>query len=228
MPKGRKFKRKAPTIAFMFDDAFHESDRWMIQAFIDRGIMPTMGLISTDTETIPYAEYAELYKKGFGFMSHTKNHNTVTAMTDAQIRTECVASYDWYKSIGLPQPRGLFYPGNNANTNSDLVISKYFEYSFWGQMKTTSILKTDSNYGMTRFGDMESKTLQQLKDALDAAIIDNGFVAFWGHSWRISEGGYPLKKPDFTLFLDYVKEKMDVYDIVQLTMDNAVDYFFSG
>jgi protoporphyrinogen oxidase len=54
----------------MFDDAFTVSDRWMIQAFIDKVYADNAGLISTDTETIPYA-YAELYKKDW-VMSHTK------------------------------------------------------------------------------------------------------------------------------------------------------------
>ena len=191
----------SPTLTFIDDDgALNSLENW--ESICDEvGINITSALVTNTIGKGAHASWddiARLQKKGFEFVSHTHNHINLTKSTKTKIVTELTSSIDALKEHGC-ESKYLVYPYNAITPELMPLVKKYFEAGIGlGSGKTDntipiytyhirrySINNTDISVEKEYNGEIVSahsfKSLDKLKDYIDDAVINGGWVIIMTH-----------------------------------------------
>lgn len=190
-----------PTLTFIDDDGAKEAlENW--ESICDElNIRITSALVTNGMGEGKRAswEYVKaLQAKGFEFVSHTHNHINLTESTEEKIRQEFEKTLGAFKDNGIAC-KYLVYPYNAINSSLMPLVSEYFEAGVGlGSGKTDnslpiytyhirrySINNTDITVEKEYNGEIVAvasfKTLDTLKDFIDDAVVNNGWVIIMTH-----------------------------------------------
>ena len=189
------------TLTFIDDDgAKNALENW--ESITDEiGIKITSALVTGvmgDATHVSWDDVARLQSKGYEFVSHTHHHINLTEKTEEQINTELSDSITALREHGC-ESRYLVYPYNAINKDLMPLVNSYFDagiglgsgetdnsipiYTF--HIRRYSINNTDVSIEKEHNGKTVSvhsfKSLDTLKNYIDDAIINGGWVIIMTH-----------------------------------------------
>lgn len=223
-----RISKKIGTIAFIFDDSIVADRQWLIDEFENRGMKFSVALSphpSVDPN-IDLNKYKKLQNKGHAMLSHSYRHDSYTGLTDQQIRDYTLESLDWLYSADL-RIDGFVYPNNASDDRVANILNRYYTFAFSGQSKIYND-KDDKMMILSRFGEIERMDLQTIKDAIDGVIDNNKLLVIWGHPFRIGASGYLLTKENMIEVIEYIKSKINSYDVQLLNIYDAINYYYGS
>lgn len=190
-----------PTLTFIDDDGSKEAlENW--ESICDElGINITSALVTNSVGVGGHASWEDverLQSKGFEFVSHTHNHINLTTTSAEKIETELSETIKALKEHGC-EYRYLVYPYNAINTDLMPLVGRYFEAGVGlGSGKTDNSLPIYT-YHIRRYSINDSsitvekeyngeivsaasfKTLDTLKNYIDDAVVNNGWMIIMTH-----------------------------------------------
>ncbi|MBR2343877.1 MAG: polysaccharide deacetylase family protein, partial [Clostridia bacterium] len=193
-----------PTLTFIDDDGSLDAlMNW--ESICDQiGIKITSALVTGvmgDGEKNPakasWEDVMRLQNKGFEFVSHTHHHINLTKSSEERIIQEFEDSIAALREHGC-ESRYLVYPYNAINTDLMPLVQKYFSAGIGLGMESDNVLPIYT-YHIRRYsindtsisvekeynGEIVSvhsfKSLDTLKDYIDDAIINGGWVIIMTH-----------------------------------------------
>ena len=191
----------SPTLTFIDDDgALNSLENW--ESICDElGINITSALVTNTIGKGAHASWddiARLQKKGFEFVSHTHNHINLTKSTKTKIVEEFISSISALREHGC-ETKYLVYPYNAINKDLMPLVDQYFDagiglgsgktdnsipvYTF--HLRRYSINNTEISVEKEYNGEIVSvhsfKSLDELKDYIDDAVINGGWVIIMTH-----------------------------------------------
>lgn len=190
-----------PTLTFIDDDGSKNAlENW--ESICDElEINITSALVTNavgDGIHVSWQDVARLQSKGFEFVSHTHNHINLTTTSTEKIVTEFKHSIQALIDHGCAY-NYLVYPYNAINKDLIPLVSEYFDVGIGlgsGEANNTlpiytyhirrySINNSDITIEKEYNGEIVSvatfKSLDTLKDFIDDAIINNGWVIIMTH-----------------------------------------------
>ena len=224
-------------LCYVFDDGSATDDNY-VPLLNEKGIKATFALMGKlppeNWDRAPI--YKEYIKKGNGVVGHgplgmSSVNDNYTNMSDEdsyKCMSNVIMALDYW---GFPH-NGMVYPENGRDTHAKHIISKSYKYAIGSveQPNLTdlnayvSAVTIDSDiYELERYN-VEANTLDSLKKAINYCIENRTILILWSHSSNI--GNSTLSAGEYTQLLDFIKEKIDSYELVSMTTDEAVNAFF--
>lgn len=224
-------------LCYVFDDGSATDDNY-VPLLNEKGIKATFALIGKlppeKWDRAPI--YKEYLKKGNGVVGH--GPLGTNSVNDSYIKMSDEESYKCLSNVimaldywGFPH-NGMVYPENGRDTHAKHIISKAYKYAI-GSVEQPNL--TDENvyksavsinsdiYELERYN-VEANTLDSLKKAINYCIENRTILILWSHSSNI--GNSTLSSEEYNQLLDFIKEKIDNYELVSMTTDEAVNTFF--
>ena len=220
-----------PTLTFIDDDGAKEALLNWESICDELGINITAALITNgmgEGMRASWEDIKRLQGKGFEFVSHTHNHIKLTESSEEKIRKEFTNSLNAFAENGI-DCKYLVYPYNAIDSSLMPLVSEYFEAGVGlGGGKTDnalpiytyhihrySINNTDITVEKEYNGEIISvasiKSLETLKDYIDDAVINNGWVIIMTH----------LRNDKNFYFDDAIRN--DIIELCQYAMQKGVE-----
>lgn len=157
----------------------------------------------TPTTNMSWAQLLELQNAGWEILNHTANHVDLTALTEAQVRSEFADAQAEFAAHGLTVKNAV-YPGGAYNATVLSVAAEIFR-SARTVYNPNGIIPYEiraTPYQIQAFGTDNIKTnIADLKAAVDAAAANRRWIQFYGHA--IDETFLPA----MTELIEYVNSK---------------------
>ncbi len=189
-----------PTLTFIDDDGSLNALQNWEDITDEMGISITSALMTGvmgDATHVSWSEVERLQNKGYEFISHTHKHINLTKSTEEKIVAEFKASIAALNEHGC-ESRYLVYPYNAINTELMPLVKRYFDAGIGlGSGKTDNTvplytyhirrysINTDDYVEREFDGQTVSvhayKSLDTLKDYIDDAIVNGGWVIIMTH-----------------------------------------------
>lgn len=191
----------SPTLTFIDDDGALDSLKNWESICDELGISITSALVTNTVGKGAHASWDDIEKlqdKGFEFVSHTHNHINLTKSSNTKIVNEFTRSINALKKHGC-ETKYLVYPYNAINKELMPLVNTYFEAGVGlGSGKTDNSIPiytyhirrysiNDTNISVEKEfnGEIVSvhsfKSLETLKDYIDDAVINGGWVIIMTH-----------------------------------------------
>ena len=227
-------KRNA-CINFSFDDN-PEDDELIVDLFDTMGVRCGFALI---TDTIKYSSrmsyYDELAKRGYSILSHNDDNSTTygdeTSYTEEQCRQHFNGSLQaLQRNINFNTINGWVTPQSFMKRSYIPYLKDYYNYAFTSYYGTYSGQATppydtiETNPCLLKRVSLTSTTLPYLKQAVDLAIANKGFLSFYGHAYEVTQGTLDLDKVKELII--YIKKKMETNTVKLFAPDEASMYYF--
>lgn len=224
-------------LCYVFDDGSATDDNY-VPLLNEKGIKATFALMGKlPPENWDRAPIYKAYlKKGNGVVGH--GPLGTNSVNDSYIKMSDEDSYKCLSNVivaldywGFPH-NGMVYPENGRDTHAKHIISKAYKYAI-GSVEQPDL--TDENvyksavsinsdiYELERYN-VEANTLDSLKKAINYCIENRTILILWSHSSNI--GNSTLSSEEYNQLLNFIKEKIDNYELVSMTTDEAVNTFF--
>ena len=229
--------RQIGVLCYVFDDGSASDDEY-VPLLNEKGIKVTFAL----TGKIPpenwdrAAIYKEYLKQGNGIVGHGplgtgSSLSKYTELSDEDsymCMTNVLNALNYY---GFPH-NGMVYPGNGRDIHVKNIIGKVYKYAI-GSVEMPALTTENANivavtqnsciYELERYN-VEATTLDSLKNAINYCIENKTTLILWSHSGDI--GSKVLSRDDYNTLLDFIKEKIDNYELTSMTTDEAVNMLF--
>ncbi|WP_312286748.1 polysaccharide deacetylase family protein [Terrisporobacter sp.] len=197
-------------VCFVFDDG-QIQDLGLKTLFTELNVplnlsVPT-GLIDT-TGYLTLNNLKELYSMGWGIVSHTHTHKALTGLTDIELENELRLSHEKLKEWGFDSDI-ITYPLGEINSIIAKKVRKYYQYGIHINIGNGINIPMDfNNMQLKRTSCVchGGSNLEQCKQAVDNALLNNNLLIFEDHSW---ESGYVsgTGKDDLIALINYIKSK---------------------
>lgn len=191
---------KGATLTFIDDDGNREALKNWESITDELRINITAALVTSyidDKTHISWDEVERLQSKGYEFVSHTDTHLKLSTATEVAIASQLKRSVDELKKHGC-ENRYLVYPYNATNANTISVVSDYFDAAigmrggrdnilpiFTYNIDRVSINEQGVTVSKEYKGKLvevaEFKSLDTLKEYVDNAIINDGWLIIMTH-----------------------------------------------
>lgn len=198
-----------PTVVFNFDDGFGRWSSKLLPVLQNKNVKATFyvlcGLVNFDnpypgildayggesavTPPLQWSDLRNMYAAGMDIQAHAfYQHTNMTALTDAQIRSDFDSMNSAFYENGLPIPRHMSYPGGYNNAHLNNIVWEYFNTgrtvdSAYGDANTNRF-KIPVNLGVGIDGESVS-VLNAAKANIDYAVANNKFVVFYAHDFYL-------------------------------------------
>lgn len=237
---------KVATFTFIYDDHY-VGDFIAQEQFESRGWVFNSAMVPTRLVNLfasirnPFAEtYRRLQSKGGSVLAHTMNHVNMKlgALPMYQAEYEIIQSRMYCEKLGF-EVNGYVSPYSETHAMYKKYITDNFDYAFNVYMgnltewiasgKKPYHTVSDDIYALTRVSTaVATNTLAELKNAVDLAVQNNGFICFYDHSIG-GATGTEISEADNAILLDYIKA-YEAQGLCQvLPTDQAVyNYFGAG
>lgn len=153
------------------------------------GIVDAYGGEAAITPLLQWADLRDMQAAGMDIQAHVYyQHTNLTALTDAQIRTDFDNMHKKFYEQGLPIPKHVAYPGGYNNANLHNITWEYFNTgrtvaSAYGDANTNRFsIPVNLNVGID--GENVS-VLNAAKVNIDFAAANNKFIVFYAHDFYL-------------------------------------------
>lgn len=197
-------------VTFIDDDCYSSVTKWE-EIANNKGIKLSFAMVKNWVGTSGYCtidKIKSLQYNGHDILNHTYSHINNWDITDGEIRTEIENNINYMKNNGLTGYDVLVYPGTVPNENRyKNIVREYCKYGIANTYQSTD--NVQDNFYMNRI-DSDYRSLSQLKEIIDQAIINKQWVLIMTHSWRPdggidSTGTFSVEK--ITQLIDYIQSK---------------------
>lgn len=218
-----------PSLITFFDDDGIKSalDNWEKVGDIV-GHYPTLGIITSKVDGsagTTWEDLKRLYNKGFDIISHTHNDLDLSDVSAEECEADCIATIEALRSHGLPSD-GIAYPLARISAENDLIVKKYFRFSFGGHvdrynelplamfgMNRESIFDVDSPRDVTIIDEQgvahpncyRIKTKEMLHNMVDNAVSQNLWLCFGTHFRNEYSSGYYVNDDLINAIIDVLR-----------------------
>lgn len=224
-------------LCYVFDDGSSTDDNY-VPLLNEKGIKATFALLGgLPPESWGRAPiYRQYIKNGNGVVGH--GPLGTNSVNDSYITMSDEDSYKCMSNVinaldywGFPH-NGMVYPENGRDIHAKHIISKKYKYAIGSVEKPnlslsnahlTAVTFNSNIYELERYN-VESNTIDSLKNAINYCIENRTILILWSHSSNI--GKLTLSSENYNQLLDYIKEKIDNHELVSMTTDEAVNTFF--
>ena len=186
----------------------------------------TLAVITKNIGTSGYLskdELLSLQNEGFEICSHSNTHaesiykNDLSNVTHATIENDLKASFDYLFENGFNGYDKLVFPWGNFDTNRikfKQAARKYFKYAVnaFGSYNNSPC----DNMYLDRYFVYKAKTYEDIKEVIDSAVANKGWLIFGSHSYSNNEFDSVL----FEQVLSYIS----FLNIPVLTLEEAIKY----
>lgn len=191
-------------VTIIDDDAEKEfRDIWN-PILLDTGIKISIGVITGRVgsgEYMTLQELKDLQSQGHEIVSHTVNHQVTSDITPESAEYEYPTAKQWLIDNGFEGHDTLVYPGGLHTNRTEIknVARKYYKYAVSTNIAGDYNVAPVDNWRVPRVqGD--TYTLDQLKTAVNNAILNNGWVILMTHSHVLTTVG-AQKMRDFIAYV---------------------------
>ena len=213
-------------ICFVWDDASVE-DEDVVSVFKEYGAKCGFALIG-DSSFENYAHnlnYLKYQKQGFSCLNHNSSGEGLPSYAnEAAARAAVVLAKNGLEQFGLTI-NGFVCPNNAYVDDYRTMLGTFHAYAFGGSSISYNNRQSDVLKLVRTVIEPDSTSLQTIKDTIDAACADGGFISFYGHAARIGTSGYH----DMSFYRDvlaYINTKRDAGLCYFDNPDNCVKYYF--
>lgn len=191
-----KLKRDTPVVCLIDDDGYNNFLTILEPILSARGKKCSLGIITSqmlDADTnvsslyMKSSEVKALYESGYDILSHSKTHlNTIwkwgdnNSVTDEQIRTEAVDSYNTLKAMGI-DTNTIVYPYGMNKDQFKRVCSEVYQFGV-STDATTMTEEVLDNMNYKRPFVNSTNPLSYYTDLIDKTIASNGWLILGIHS----------------------------------------------
>jgi len=192
---------------------------------LDTGVKISFAAISGNVGTPDYMNIGELHTyqdQGHEILSQTVTHEATADITPGRADPDYKNSQQWLKDNGFKGYDTLIYPGGMHTNNIPIknVARKYYKYAVATNIGGEYNLAPFDNWRVPRIqGD--TGTLQQLKTAVDNAILNNGWVVLMTHSHVLLTAG-SQKMRDFIAYVQSLNVPIMPFGEASKIKGNAV------
>lgn len=217
------------TINFQFDDG-NAKDAEIFDIFNNNGVPCGFALISNiSTSRVP--EYLMYQRNGFEILSHSTDGSGMSSssLDPSTIDTKLKTSKKTLEGYGF-NIRGWVTPYSEMNETFIPLMERYYDFGttvYYGAYDGTGtpyMTKSSDTSKVFRVS-LQSTTLDNQKAAVDAAIQNNGFLTFYGHSADLDGTDYETTS-NLNSLLSYINSKKADLRCMVLKPSDAVDYYF--
>ena len=193
-------------VTFIDDDGKDTFMTWWPSILTTQGINISIACITGRVGTAGYMtlqNFKDLQTQGCEILSHTVQHIDSNTISDANADTEYKNSQLWMRQNGFIDGSDvLVYPGGllTSHVSTKTVARKYYKYAVSTVIGESHNKLPVDNWCVPRI-DGNTSTLDQLKAALDAAVLNNGWVIVMTHS-HLFDAAESTKINDF---IDYIQ-----------------------
>ena len=197
-------------VTFIDDDCYSTVNLWE-EIANNKGIKLSFAMVKDWVGTSGYCtidKVKSLQDNGHDILNHTYSHKNNWDIGDSEIRTEIENNINYMKNNGLTGYDVLVYPGTVPNENRyKNIVREYCKYGIANTYQSTD--NVQDNLYMNRI-DSDFRSLSQLKEIINQAIIDKQWVLIMTHSWRPngdvdSTGTFSIEK--INQLIDYIQAK---------------------
>jgi peptidoglycan/xylan/chitin deacetylase (PgdA/CDA1 family) len=171
-----------------FDDEWESQYTVVYPVLVAKGVKGTfylstnyLGGLLEGRQTFTWANAQTMYAAGMDLQSHTKNHNPLTTLTDAQIIAEMTGAKADFIANSLPEPQHLAYPGGLYDDRVKNIVRSYIHSS--RTIEHAAIDKGTDKYilGSIWIDGIDDAGVVQLKLIMDAIQRQKGALTVYGH-----------------------------------------------
>ena len=204
---------KSPVVVLCFDDA--EVSHYTIVAPLLKkyGFAATFLVCEMPRKTpadsvyyLKWPQIAALHKMGFEIGNHTGHHRNMTKLTREQMQQEIKYVEDRCQQYGIPKPTSFAYPGNRADSLSQVVLKEMgYQFARAGGSRYYDPAKDPKleipSYTMGSSEKLADRTMEALEQLQAGQIL-----VFTIHGVPdIAHPDYTTSVDVFTKYLDYMK-----------------------
>ena len=193
-----------PIVTIIDDDAMPDFRTVWNPILNDTGAKITVAVITGrvgTSQSLTLQELKDLQAQGHEIVSHTVNHTVTSDITVQEAESDYPAAKKWMLNNGFEGHDTLVYPGGLHENRIEIknVARKYYKYAVSTTVGGDYNLSPVDNWRVPRIqGD--TKTLEQLKTAVDNAVLNNGWVILMTHSHILQAEG-AQKMRDFITYV---------------------------
>lgn len=155
-----------------------------------------------------WEQIAALHQMGFEIGNHTGHHKNMTKLNREEMQKEITCIETKCKEYGIPKPVSFAYPGNRADSLSQVVLQEMgYKYAraggsqYYNPQKDPKLVLPSYTMGSTE--KLQERTWTALKNVQPGQIL-----LFTIHGVPdIAHPDYTTSVEVFTKYLDYIKEK---------------------
>lgn len=153
-----------------------------------------------------WPQIAALHKMGFEVGNHTGHHRNMTKLTREQMHQEVKYVEDKCRQYGIPKPTSFAYPGNRADSLSQVVLKEMgYQFARAGGSQYYDP-KRDSKLAIPSFTMGSTEKLADRTLAALEKLQPGQILAFTIHGVPdIAHPDYTTSVAAFTKYLDYMK-----------------------
>ena len=222
-------QRRIATINFQFDDG-NVNDRRIYNIF--KGKNATCGFaIISNIDDYRINEYLQYQYNGFEILSHSTDGTGMNdpSVDESVIETKLKNSRKTLENYGF-DIHGFVTPYSTMNNKFIPSLRKYYDYGatvYYGEYDGTTTPYQDATTDTCKIKrvSVQLTTLDNMKNAIDDAIENNGFLTFYGHSAQLDTTDNETTA-NLNSLLDYINEKVADLQCYLLKPSDAIEYYF--
>ena len=213
-------------VCFVWDDGSVKDDD-LVSVFNEYGAKCGFALIgySSFENYAHNLNYLKYQKQGFSCLNHNSSGDGLPSYAnEAAARAAVVLAKNRLEQFGLTI-NGFVCPNNAYVDDYRTMLGTFHAYAFGGSSISYNNRQSDVLKLVRTVIEPDSTSLQTIKDTIDAACADGGFISFYGHAARIGTSGYH----DMSFYRDvlsYINNKRDAGLCYFDNPDNCVKYYF--
>jgi len=195
---------KGAIVSIIDDDAMPDFRTVWNSILNDTGAKITVAVITGrvgTTQSLTLQELKDLQAQGHEIVSHTVNHTVTSDVTVQEVESDYPIAKKWMIDNGFEGYNTLVYPGGLHEKRIEIknVARKYYKYAVATNIGGDYNLSPVDNWRVPRIqGD--TRTLAQLKTAVDNAVLNDGWVILMTHSHILQAEG-AQKMRDFITYV---------------------------
>lgn len=209
-------------VTFYFDDGNIKELSHVLPIATTEGIVLNIGVFFKDylnAARITDPQIKELQNiHGWEIDSHTYNHYGLTELTETEIDDQLRLNKEWLNGLGIPADN-IMYPRGYRDKRVTAISRKYHRAGLGSQQAiNTQPLDT---YDIKRIT-MDTGDTAIWKQKVDEAILQNGWIVFYGHSGTWDDARFTM----FQELIQYVKAKsVPIVTVTQAldVLENKID-----
>ena len=218
------------TINFTFDDGVDE-DHTLYQIFENHGARCGFALIEWALNDRHLPWYRNYYNQGYSILCHSDNGDPMgddTDYTPEQLKTRMWDSKNQLERCGV-KISGWVTPSSYLKPDYLPTLRKYYDYGFtkyFGNYDGTGVPYDTIATPSTELKRVHvgGTTIENLKQAVDLAIQNRGFLSFYGHGYEITSGVLDVSK--LIELIEYILVRVNEEECHLYAPDEAFIYYF--
>lgn len=219
---------RKPTFVFIFDDG-NSTDIALKTLFDNYGYKCGFALVASVADEVRLkARYLPFQEDGFEVLAHSVNGTAFSTITD-------LTTAESYMSDALSRltswgfnVKGWVTPSTWLLEAQMPILKKYYQYGFGHLTGSAEGVAYHTLAGkdirqLDRWS-LESKTVQQTKDAIDDCVANDGFMIFYAHTYPNNDSNFTVS--NMATILNYLKAMSDNDTIRVLPPREAINYYY--